>query len=153
MCSSDLPRDNRNDPVKCLTYHDPFSATYKKYIFTADGQYLLGGIMIGDVGSFTKLVAITKKKVREAVQAGCDSPALTSFPRAEEARRPAFGVHHGRQEGRRRRRWRPRRRRPDLLLPCTLAVARFRFSPTLTLFPHVERSQGCHRCLHQGGHD
>ncbi|KAL8278182.1 hypothetical protein RQP46_009355 [Phenoliferia psychrophenolica] len=56
------PRDNRNDPVKCLTYHDPFSATYKKYIFTADGQYLLGGIMIGDVGSFTKLVAITKKK-------------------------------------------------------------------------------------------
>ena len=58
------PRDNRNDPVKCLTYHDPFSATYKKYIFTADGQYLLGGIMIGDVGSFTKLVAITKKKVR-----------------------------------------------------------------------------------------
>ncbi|KAK4702458.1 nitrite reductase (NAD(P)H), partial [Phenoliferia sp. Uapishka_3] len=56
------PRDTRNDPVKCLTYHDPFSATYKKYIFTADGQYLLGGIMIGDVGAFTKLVAITKKK-------------------------------------------------------------------------------------------
>jgi nitrite reductase (NAD(P)H) len=49
-------------PVKCLTYHDPFSATYKKYIFTEDGQYLLGGMMIGDVGDFTKLVAITKKK-------------------------------------------------------------------------------------------
>lgn len=58
------PRDTRNDPIKCLTYHDPFSATYKKYIFTADGQYLLGGIMIGDTGSFTKMVAIIKKKVR-----------------------------------------------------------------------------------------
>jgi nitrite reductase (NAD(P)H) len=57
-------RDTRNDPVKCLTYHDPFSATYKKFIFTADGEYLLGGIMIGDTGSFTKLVAIIKKKVR-----------------------------------------------------------------------------------------
>ncbi|WVQ96928.1 nitrite reductase [NAD(P)H], large subunit [Kwoniella sp. CBS 9459] len=49
-------------PVQCLTYHDPFSATYKKYIFTKDGQHLLGGMMIGDVGDFTKLVAITKKK-------------------------------------------------------------------------------------------
>lgn len=55
-------RDTRNDPIKCLTYHDPFSATYKKYIFTADGQYLLGGIMIGDTASFTKMVAIIKKK-------------------------------------------------------------------------------------------
>lgn len=49
--------------VKCLTYHDPFSATYKKYIFTADGTRLIGGMMIGDVGSFTKLVAMTKSKV------------------------------------------------------------------------------------------
>ncbi|OCF75267.1 nitrite reductase [NAD(P)H], large subunit [Kwoniella mangroviensis CBS 8886] len=49
-------------PIQCLTYHDPFSATYKKYIFTQDGQHLLGGMMIGDVGDFTKLVAITKKK-------------------------------------------------------------------------------------------
>lgn len=56
------PRDTRNDPIKCLTYHDPFSSTYKKYIFTADGQYLLGGIMIGDTGAFTKMVAIVKKK-------------------------------------------------------------------------------------------
>lgn len=55
--------DLTDGPVKSLTYHDPFSATYKKYIFTEDGQYLLGGMMIGDVGDFTKLVAITKKKV------------------------------------------------------------------------------------------
>lgn len=65
-------RDTRDDPIKCLTYHDPFSSTYKKYIFTADGQYLLGGIMIGDTGSFTKMVAIVKKKV-------CHSPAF-AFP-------------------------------------------------------------------------
>ena len=51
-----------NGPIKCLTYHDPFSGTYKKYIFSADGKHLLGGMMIGDVGDFTKVVAITKKK-------------------------------------------------------------------------------------------
>ncbi|KAL7420621.1 hypothetical protein Q5752_004572 [Cryptotrichosporon argae] len=51
-----------DDAVRCLTYHDPFSATYKKYIFTADGQHLVGGMMIGDVDDFAKLVAITKKK-------------------------------------------------------------------------------------------
>ncbi|SGY20621.1 BQ5605_C016g08108 [Microbotryum silenes-dioicae] len=56
------PRDTKNDPIKCLTYHDPFSSTYKKYIFTADGTHLLGGIMIGDVASFTKMVSIVKKK-------------------------------------------------------------------------------------------
>lgn len=32
-------------PVKALTYRDPFSDVYKKYIFTADGKYLLGGMM------------------------------------------------------------------------------------------------------------
>jgi nitrite reductase (NAD(P)H) len=75
------PRNTRNDAVKCLTYSDPISATYRKYIFTADGSHLLGGIvelhslphfetgadypalqMIGDTGAFTKLVSIVKKK-------------------------------------------------------------------------------------------
>ncbi|BGO91811.1 hypothetical protein NBRC10512_007608 [Rhodotorula toruloides] len=56
------PRNTRNDPIKCLTYSDPISATYRKYIFTADGSHLLGGIMIGDTGAFTKLVSIVKKK-------------------------------------------------------------------------------------------
>lgn len=37
------PRNTRNDPIKCLTYRDPISATYRKYIFTADGSHLLGG--------------------------------------------------------------------------------------------------------------
>ena len=36
--------------------------SYKKYIFTADGSQLLGGIMIGDTGAFTKMVSLIKKK-------------------------------------------------------------------------------------------
>jgi len=52
-----------DESIKCLIYNDPFSSTYKKYIFTADGRYLLGGMMIGDVNDFVKLVAIVKKKV------------------------------------------------------------------------------------------
>ena len=35
--------------VKAMTYRDPFSDVYKKYIFTADGKYLVGGMMVGDV--------------------------------------------------------------------------------------------------------
>ena len=52
-----------DEPIKCLVYNDPFGSTYKKYIFTADGKYLLGGMMIGDISDFVKLVAIVKKKV------------------------------------------------------------------------------------------
>jgi len=51
-----------DEPIKCLTYKDPFSGTYKKFIYTADGKYLLGGMMVGDVSDFIKLVSITKKK-------------------------------------------------------------------------------------------
>lgn len=41
--------------VKALTYKDPFSAVYKKYLFTMDGKYLLGGMMIGDTKDYVKL--------------------------------------------------------------------------------------------------
>lgn len=51
-----------DEPIKCLTYKDPFGAVYKKYIFSADGKHLLGGMMVGDVSDFVKLVAIIKKK-------------------------------------------------------------------------------------------
>ena len=53
----------KDQPIKSLVYKDPFDSTYKKYIFTADGKYLLGGIMIGDVADYVRLVAIVKKKV------------------------------------------------------------------------------------------
>lgn len=48
--------------VKALTYKDPFAAVYKKYLFTPDGKYLLGGMMIGDTKDYVKLVAMVKNK-------------------------------------------------------------------------------------------
>ena len=47
-------------PVKALTYKDPFQAVYKKYLFTPDGKYLLGGMMIGDTKDYVKLVPMIK---------------------------------------------------------------------------------------------
>jgi nitrite reductase (NAD(P)H) len=47
-------------PVKALTYKDPFKQVYKKYLFTLDGKYLLGGMMIGDTKDYVKLVPMVK---------------------------------------------------------------------------------------------
>ena len=47
-------------PVKALSYRDPFQAVYKKYLFTQDGKYLLGGMMIGDTKDYVKLVPMVK---------------------------------------------------------------------------------------------
>ena len=49
-------------PVKALSYKDPFQAVYKKYLFTMDGKYLLGGMMIGDTKDYVKLVPMVKNK-------------------------------------------------------------------------------------------
>jgi nitrite reductase (NAD(P)H) len=49
-------------PVKALTYKDPFTSVYKKYLFTLDGKYLLGGMMIGDTKDYVKLVPMVKNK-------------------------------------------------------------------------------------------
>lgn len=49
-------------PVKALTYKDPFSNVYKKYLFTLDGKYLLGGMMIGDTRDYVKLVPMVKNQ-------------------------------------------------------------------------------------------
>jgi nitrite reductase (NAD(P)H) len=43
-----------------LTYKDPFQQIYKKYLFTPDGKYLLGGMMIGDTKDYPKLLGLTK---------------------------------------------------------------------------------------------
>jgi nitrite reductase (NAD(P)H) len=47
-------------PVKSLVYRDPFQNVYKKYLFTEDGKYLLGGMMIGDTKDYVKLVPMVK---------------------------------------------------------------------------------------------
>ncbi|RYP60167.1 hypothetical protein DL769_008237 [Monosporascus sp. CRB-8-3] len=49
-------------PVKALTYKDPFAQVYKKYLFTTDGKYLLGGMMIGDTSDYIKLVPMVKNQ-------------------------------------------------------------------------------------------
>ncbi|KAF2159615.1 hypothetical protein M409DRAFT_29934 [Zasmidium cellare ATCC 36951] len=49
-------------PVKALTYKDPFQQIYKKYLFTMDGKYLLGGMMIGDTKDYIKLVPMVQKQ-------------------------------------------------------------------------------------------
>ncbi|PTU22771.1 hypothetical protein P175DRAFT_0499315 [Aspergillus ochraceoroseus IBT 24754] len=46
--------------VKALTYRDPFGGVYKKYLFTMDGKYLLGGMMIGDTKDYVKLNQMVK---------------------------------------------------------------------------------------------
>ncbi|KAK3332124.1 hypothetical protein B0T19DRAFT_95300 [Cercophora scortea] len=49
-------------PVKALTYKDPFQNVYKKFIFSMDGKYLLGGMMIGDTKDYVKLVPLVKSQ-------------------------------------------------------------------------------------------
>ncbi|KAI2626957.1 nitrite reductase [Hypomontagnella submonticulosa] len=49
-------------PVKALIYKDPFAQVYKKYLFTTDGKYLLGGMMIGDTSDYIKLVPMVRNQ-------------------------------------------------------------------------------------------
>lgn len=60
--TSAVAEDDNKPKVKALTYRDPFSDHYKKYIFTADGKYLIGGMMVGDVKDYVKLVGICNKQ-------------------------------------------------------------------------------------------
>ncbi|KAI1823813.1 nitrite reductase [Xylaria intraflava] len=54
---------NRSTPeVQSLVYKDPFAQVYKKYIFTADGKFLLGGMMIGDTSDYVRLVPMVKSQ-------------------------------------------------------------------------------------------
>jgi nitrite reductase (NAD(P)H) len=49
------PNEPPSPTVKALTYKDPFGSVYKKYLFTPDGRFLLGGMMIGDTDDYTRL--------------------------------------------------------------------------------------------------
>lgn len=62
ISSTQLTTEPRPSPVKALTYKDPFQAVYKKYLFTMDGKYLLGGMMIGDTKDYVKLVPMVKNQ-------------------------------------------------------------------------------------------
>lgn len=55
--------DSLENGIACLTYKDPFASVYKKYIFSSDGKYLVGGMMIGDTSDYVKMVSLVKKKV------------------------------------------------------------------------------------------
>lgn len=52
--------EKADSSVKALTYKDPFAGVYKKYIFTMDGKFLLGGMMIGDTSDYIKLNQMVK---------------------------------------------------------------------------------------------
>lgn len=56
--------------VKALTYKDPFTNVYKKYLFTMDGKYLLGGMMIGDTSDYIKLVPMVKNQKQLEIPPG-----------------------------------------------------------------------------------
>ncbi|KAI1195748.1 nitrite reductase [Nemania serpens] len=58
--SSSPARESPAPQVQALVYKDPFAHVYKKYLFTADGRFLLGGMMIGDTSDYIKLVAMVK---------------------------------------------------------------------------------------------
>ncbi|RGB37571.1 hypothetical protein C1646_756737 [Rhizophagus diaphanus] len=51
-----------DDTIMHLVYTDPFSSVYKKLIFSMDGKYLLGGILVGDTDDYAKLHALMKSK-------------------------------------------------------------------------------------------
>lgn len=63
----ELP-ETANPGIKALSYKDPFEAVYKKYLFTADGKYLIGGMIIGDTKDYIKLVGMTKSRERKPLE-------------------------------------------------------------------------------------
>jgi len=54
-------KETEKKMVKALTYKDPFNHVYKKYLFTKDGKYLLGGMMVGDTNDYIKLLPMSKQ--------------------------------------------------------------------------------------------
>ncbi|SMR62898.1 unnamed protein product [Zymoseptoria tritici ST99CH_3D1] len=59
---SDAPSDESAPGVKALTYRDPFQQIYKKYLFTPDGKYIIGGMMIGETKDYVKLVSMVNNQ-------------------------------------------------------------------------------------------
>jgi nitrite reductase (NAD(P)H) len=57
-----LPKGYKGKTVKSIVFEDPIEGNYSKLIFTYDGKYLLGGILVGDTKQFTKFAAIVKNR-------------------------------------------------------------------------------------------
>lgn len=58
--------DSQSPPVKALTFKDPFEQVYKKYIFTEDGKYLLGGMMVRKVQPISTILTSSTPTFRHA---------------------------------------------------------------------------------------
>lgn len=59
---TDTATDESAPSVKALTYRDPFQQIYKKYLFTPDGKYIIGGMMIGETKDYVKLVSMVNNQ-------------------------------------------------------------------------------------------
>ena len=88
-------------PVKALTYKDPFQQIYKKYLFTMDGKYLLGGMMIGDTKDYVKLVRPLTDGSHSRLPQLLILGVGTHGQEQEDARGPTFRIHHWCQQRRR----------------------------------------------------
>lgn len=54
-----LPKSHKDQKeVTTLIFEDAFAKTYTKLIFTKDGNYLLGGILVGDTSNYTKFSSL-----------------------------------------------------------------------------------------------
>lgn len=52
------------EPHKNLLITDPHSGVYKRLVLSEDGQYLLGGILIGDADAYGTLLQLTLNKMK-----------------------------------------------------------------------------------------
>ncbi|KAH3670375.1 hypothetical protein OGAPHI_000890 [Ogataea philodendri] len=57
-----VPRGYEKE-VRALVFEDPIDETYAKLLFTKDGKYLLGGILVGDTSNYTKYSSMVQKKL------------------------------------------------------------------------------------------
>lgn len=52
----------RPEKARPLCFEDPFSAVYKKLLFSHDGKRLLGGVLVGDASEYSNLLLLSKSE-------------------------------------------------------------------------------------------
>jgi NAD(P)H-dependent nitrite reductase large subunit len=50
------------DVCKSLTFEDPIAGIYKKLLVTSDGRQLLGGMLVGDVADYPRLLSLVRNR-------------------------------------------------------------------------------------------